>query len=57
MPENIVSSKTVYLTGNETIIIDDSMKPKTSIPVKIANSEMPMEYAITKTSNGRYYMK
>jgi len=56
MPERIVSSKTVYLTGNETIIIDDSMKPKTSIQVRIANSQTPMEYSITKTSNGRYYM-
>ena len=57
MPDNNLSRKTVYLTGNENIVIDDSMRPKTSMSVKIANSETPMEYAITKTAAGKYYMR
>ena len=54
MPEN-VSSKTVYLTGNETIIIGNSMKPKTAMPVKIANTEQ--KYLIIKTSSGKFFMR
>ena len=58
MPDKTLSSKTVYLTGNETLILDGSlMPPKTAMAFNVVNCENQKRYAIFKTSNGKYKME
>ena len=44
--------KITKLTGNETLIIDDEIKPKTSLPVILIKDGKKIEYRLYKTRNG-----
>ncbi|KPA09346.1 hypothetical protein MHK_010453 [Candidatus Magnetomorum sp. HK-1] len=55
MPERKQSSRTIFLTGNETLILDDRlMRPKTSMLFKVINGIRDKDYEIKKTSRSKY---
>jgi len=50
--KEIVAMQETKLTGNEILIIDDEIKPKTFVPVMLIKDGKTIAYRLYKTRNG-----